>query len=78
MAQSFIACATTSAIDGSSSAPSSTVFFNFLNTLFGRRSLITVSLNTFLPNTSATFTSSLIDSSFLSFAFHILAKNESC
>ena len=36
---------TASAMDGSSSAPSSMVFFNFLKTPLGRYSLITVSLN---------------------------------
>ena len=61
IAQSFMAWATTSAMLGSSSAPSAMVFFSFLYTLLGRRSRITASLNTFLPNSSVRLNTSLID-----------------
>jgi len=51
-AHSFIAVATTSAMEGSSGRPSSMVFFRVLKTAFGSLSLMTDWLNTFCPNIS--------------------------
>src|SRR5580698_8655812 len=52
MAQSFMAEATISAIDGSSFAPNSIVLMSALYTGLGKRSFITARLNTFDPNMS--------------------------
>ena len=67
-AQSFIAFATTSAIEGSIVVPSATDFISCLKITFGRRSRIVASLNTAEPNISATvaFSSIPIPASFLS------------